>query len=276
MRLEAILGNVNSMERTVKEDWLTKYLFREGFWVGGTHLIDKEDPRTAAIQTIRYFQSEKPGFLVVYILEFIEPHNKNSKYEQFIKSKLEILNLDPDFTLAIWPNQSRFFATLEGQTFRENLSTDDVLKVFSKFDSSMVGKTTNLKPLNKSFTDFFHLWARQNLKGFQNDLDAFIHDQGIIHMLELKRPKESTQTWRPYRADSSNYINFLNFCVENSYDLTNIAYVASEPGKMKVFKDVSVGFQSLRYRSAEIQMEPHEKILNVMRNLEFRDEISKR
>jgi hypothetical protein len=264
------------VERTVKEDWLTNYLFREGFWVGGTHLIDKGDPRTAAVQTIRYFQSEKPGFLVVYILEFIEPHNKDSKYEQFIKSKLEILNLVPDFTLAIWPNQSRFFATLEDQTFRENLSTVEVLQVFSNFDSSMIGKTTNLKPLNRSFTDFFHLWARQNLKGFQNDLDAFIHDQGTIHMLELKRPKESTQTWRPYRADSSNYINFLNFCVQNSYELTNIAYVASEPGKIKVFKDVSVEFQSLRYRSAEFQMEPHEKILNVMRNLEFREEISKR
>ena len=267
---------MNGVERTVKEDWLTKYLYREGFWVGGTRLTNDADPRTAAVQTIRYFQSEKPGFLVVYILEFIAPHNTDSDYESFIKSKLKSLKLNPDFTLAIWPNQSHFFATLTGTNFQEILSSDEVLEVFSNFDPSIVGRATNLKPLNRSFTDFFHLWARQNLKGFQNDLDAFIYDQGTIHMLELKRPKESTHTWRPYRADSSNYVNFLNFCVMNSYRLTNIAYVSSEPGRLKLFKDVSVVDQSLKYQSAEIQLAPHENILNVIRNLEFCEETSRR
>lgn len=244
--------------------------------MGGTPVIDDADPRIAAVQTIRYFQAEKPGFLVVYILEFMEPHNSKSNYEEFIKNKLRDLKLKPDFTLGIWPNQSHFFATLEVSNYQEYLTTEEVLKVFSKFDPSIVGRTTNLKPLNRSYTDFFHLWARRNLKGFQNDLDAFIDDQGTIHMLELKRPKESTNTWRPYRADSSNYSNFLNFCAVNSYLLTNIAYVASEPGKLKFFKDVSVENQLLKYQTAEIQIDSHEHILNVMENLQFREETSRR
>jgi len=264
------------VNKTTKADWLTRYLYKKKFWVGGTKVTFRNNSLTSATQTIRYFHASRSEFLVVYILEFIEPLDKNSDYESAINFYLTELLVEPNFTLAIWPNQTHTFAVLEGTDYRQNLDTQNVLLTFEKYDPALIGKSSYLKPLNRSFTDFFHLWARQNMKGFQNDIDAFIKHDETLHMLELKRPKESSNTWKPYRADSSNYLEFANLSSRLKYQLTNIAYTESEPGKMKIFKNVTFENLRLEYLTANVLINPEDEILLVIKNLEFHKEVSER
>jgi len=264
------------MNRTTKADWLTRYLYEKKFWVGATRVTYEANFLTTAIQTIRYFHGSRSEFLVVYILEFVAPIDQKIDYEKVIKSYLSDILINPNFTLAIWPNRTHSFAILEGESLRKNLDTKDVLETLENFDPALVGKASYLKPLNRSFTDFFHLWARQNMSGFQNDIDAFIKNNEKIHMLELKRPKESVSTWRPYRADSKNYLQFAKFCSQLSYKLTNIAYVEAEPGKIKVFKDVTFKNQKLKYLTANLEIKPNDNILVAIEKIKFHDEVSER
>ena len=264
------------MNRTTKADWLTRYLYGKKFWVGGTKVTYKENPLTAATQTIRYFHASRSEFLVVYILEFIEPMDSKQDYESAIRFYLTELLIEPNFTLAIWPNQTHSFAVLKGKEYRQNLDTKTVLLAFADFDPALIGRSPYLKPINRSFTDFFHLWARQNMKGFQNDIDTFIQHKERIYMLELKRPKENTNTWKPYSADSSNYLQFASFCSVFDYELTNIAYTEAQPGKMKVFKDVTFNDRKLNYVTANLEMEPDDEILRKIEQLEFYKEVSER
>jgi hypothetical protein len=264
------------VNKTAKADWLTRYLYGKKFWVGGTRVTYQANSLTTAKQTIRYFHGNKEEFLVVYILEFIEPLDTKIEYETTIKSYLMDLQVNPHFTLAIWPNQTHSFAVLEAGDYRQNLDTKSVLTTFAKFDPSLIGHSFYLKPLNRSFTDFFHLWARQNMKGFQNDIDAFIKYDERIHMLELKRPKESVRTWRPYRADLSNYIQFSKLCSKLSYQLTNIAYSEADPGKIKIFKDLTFINQKLKYLTANLEIEPNDDLLLSIKKLQFHNEVSER
>jgi hypothetical protein len=264
------------VNKTAKSDWLTRYLYGKKFWVGGTLVTYQANSLTTAKQTIRYFHGNKEEFLVVYILEFIEPLDIKIEYETTIKSYLMDLQVNPHFTLAIWPNQTHSFAVLEAGNYRQNLDTKNVLTTFAKFDPSLIGHSFYLKPLNRSFTDFFHLWARQNMKGFQNDIDAFIKYDERIHMLELKRPKESVRTWRPYRADLSNYIQFSKLCSKLSYQLTNIAYSEADPGKIKIFKDLTFNNQKLKYLTANLEIEPNDDLLLSIKKLQFHNEVSER
>lgn len=264
------------MDRTTKADWLTKYLYQKQFWVGGTRVTYKANSLTTATQTVRYFRANTSKFLVVYILEFIQPLDQKIDYETVIKSYLTDISIRTNFTLAIWRNKSYNFAILEGDNLRQNLDDKGVLAAFGNFDPALIGKSIYLKPLNRSFTDFFHLWSRQNMKGFANDIDVFIKNTEGVHMLELKRPKEKTDSWRPYRADSVNYLQFANFCSQLGYKLTNIAYSEAEPGKIKVFKDVKLMSQNLTYLTAGLQTNPDHDFLLSIEKLKFQNEVSKR
>ena len=267
---------VNFMERTTKADWLTKYLYRKQFWVGGTKVTYKANSSTTATQTIRYFRANTSEFLVIYILEFIEPLDQKIDYETVIKFYTSVIPIETNFTLAIWRNESNNFAILEGENLRQSLDDKGVLDAFENFDPALIGKSIYLKPLNRSFTDFFHLWSRQNMKGFANDIDVFIKNAEGVHMLELKRPKEKTNTWRPYRADSVNYLQFANFCSQLDYKLTNLAYSEAEPGKIKVFKDVTLESPNLKYLTASLEINSDDDILLSIKKLIFQNEVSKR
>jgi hypothetical protein len=114
------------------------------------------------------------------------------------------------------------------------------------------------------------------MKGFQNDIDAYIQHRDRVYMLELKRPKENANTWKPYRSDSSNYLQFASFCSAFDYELTNIAYTEAQPGKMKVFRDVTFSNQKLHYVTANLEIDPDDEILFKIELLEFHKEVSTR
>jgi hypothetical protein len=262
--------------RTKKQDWFTDYLSSQGFWVGGSTVLFNSSPRLSALQTIRYFKSNKPEFLQVYILEFIEPLDHSIDYEEVIKFYESNLLIKPKFTLAIWPNLSQVFAVLESDRLFTGLDTSKVLDWFRKYDPDLVGSTSYLKPINRSFTDFFHLWARKHMKGFQNDIDAYKLNGKQIHMLELKRPKESSKTWKPYQADLANYVQFSNLCNQLDWQLTNVAYTENERGILKIFSEVKYQDKQLQYDTAILQLRPEQDFLDLINKLQYEEEYSKR
>jgi hypothetical protein len=264
------------VNRTNKQDWFTKYLTSKGFWVGGSTVLFNSNPGTSALQTIRYFRSTRPGFLVVYILEFIEPLDHSIDYKEVIAFYESNLIIKPKFTLAIWPNQSQVFAVFENNRLFTDLDTPKVLDWFRNYDSDLVGSTSYLKPLNRSFTDFFHLWARKHMKGFQNDIDAYKLKENKIHMLELKRPKESSKTWKPYKADLANYIQFSNLCTQLDWQLTNVAYTENEKGILKIFSEVEFHDKKFRYKTAVLQLRPDQDFLDLINKLKYEQEYSER
>ena len=264
------------MKVTQKADWFTRYLYKKDFWVGGTPVMQGDSSWSSATQTIRFFNSSNFEFLIVYILEFNEPFAKQNDYESTMRYYLERLDVHPDFTLAIWPDVKPLFAILDQIHFSLGLETNDVLQQFEKHDPNLVGQASHLKPLNRSFNDFFHMWARKHMKGFQNDIDAFIKIEENIHMFELKRPKESVDTWRPYLADTSNYTQFSNMCKQKSFSLTNIAYSELEPGTLKIFKDVSHNLKKLNYVSANLRIRPEDDLLLAVSSLRLKPETSTR
>lgn len=264
------------MKVTVKADWFTRYLYKKDFWVGGTPVIQGDRSWSSATQTLRFFNSSNFEFLIVYILEFKEPFTRKNDYESTMRHYLERLEVYPDFTLGIWPGVNPLFSILDQIDFSLGLETKDVLQRFEKHDPNLVGQASHLKPLNRSFNDFFHVWARSHMKGFQNDIDAFIKINENIHMFELKRPKESVDTWKPYLADTSNYIQFSNMCKQKSYSLTNIAYSESEPGSLKIFKDVRQNLTNLNYVTANLRIRPEDDLLLAVNSLRLKPETSAR
>lgn len=264
------------MDRTNKQDWFTGYLSSRGFWVGGSKVLFNSNPGATALQTVRYFKSNRPEFLLVYILEFIKPVDHSIDYEEVINFYESNLILKPNFTLAIWPNQSKVFAIFEGNRLFRDFDTPRVLDWFRKYDPDLVGSTSYLKPLNRSFTDFFHLWARKHMKGFQNDIDAFKLNRNKFHMLELKRPKESSKTWKPYKADLSNYIQFTNLCSQSDWQLTNVAYNENEKGILKIFNQVKYHDKKLQYNTAALHLRPEQDFLELINNLKYEKEFSER
>jgi len=264
------------VNRTKKQDWFTNYLSSKGFWVGGSAVQFNSKSEASALQTIRYFKSNRPEFLLVYILEFIDPINRTNNYEEVIKYYESKLMFKPQFTLAIWPNQSMVFAVYESGRLYKDLDTPKVLNWFRKYDPDLIGSTSYLKPLNKSFTDFFHLWARKHMKGFQNDIDAYKMRNNKVHMFELKRPKESSKTWKPYKADSSNYIQFSNLCRQMDWQLTNIAYNEKETGILKIFNQVKIHNNTLQYNTSAIELRLDQDVLEIINELKFVIEFSDR
>jgi len=265
------------VERTQKDDWFTEYLSKVGLWVGGS-IGQKEPNAIGGVQeTIRYFLGQQNIFLVVQILEFQGERNESIAHEEITRSYRNNLNLETHFTLSIWPKEQKQFSVLHENKYVSNLDTMKLLMLFARYDNSIIGGASNLKPINKSYTDFFHLWARRNMKGFQNDIDAYSLMKGRYNLLELKRPVENIRHWRPYRADTQNYINFSKFCLERNYALTNLAYNRSEKGIVKIFKDVkALSDSNLSYESKTISFKPTDNILELISEGEYKKEISNR
>ena len=131
-----------------------------------------------------------------------------------------------------------------------------------------------MKPLNKGPTDFFHIWARQFLKGFQNDIDAFITFENTVYMVELKRPKENVTSWKPYSNDKQNYITFGEFCEINKFKLLNIAYSKNILWKIKIFKNVRLIENSLSYEQKTVDLKNSDKIVDILNSTDYQNERS--
>jgi len=266
-----------NVERTQKSDWFTEYLSTRGLWVGGLVALEETKSMVGVKETIRYFLGSQNTFLVVQILEFDGERNPTIDHEVITRTKRNSQRLETHFTLSIWPKEQNQFSVLHENRYISNISTMQLLTLIAMYDASLIGNAYNLKPINKSYTDYFHFWARKHMKGFQNDIDAYFFVNDRYHLLELKRPMESVRNWRPYRADTQNYIIFSKFCSERNYALTNLAYSRAERGLVKIFKNVEViSNKKLSYDSLIVSFDPTINIMNLISEGQYKKEISNR
>jgi len=264
------------MQRTLKADWLTNYLASSSCWVGGRPLQDKKSDFGEVLRTIRYFRGHEQTFTTVVVLEFSHD-SRNSPQESLFELALQDIHLPANFVLGVWRNDLNDFSIYKEGKYEMKVSSNRVLQTFAEFDSSIVGNSKNLKPINRSFTDSFHIWARNNMKGFQNDVDAYAVVDTRVHIMELKRPTESIESWRPYMADAWNYINLGDYSKFCSGEMTTIAYNESTPGKIKILKDIEIQRgRFMRYKQGFMSFTPAENILTKMKDVDFSIEISNR
>ena len=264
------------MEKIEKIDWFTNFLCKQNFWVGGTEPKLSSNSPSKVTQTLRYFRGNNNDFLVVPIFEFMEGKNQSKNYKNFAIKATDFIPFEFGFILLIWPTEKeeKRFAVVWKNKYFDNLDTNKTLQFFSNFDNSLVGKSSYLKPLNKGPTDFFHIWARQFLKGFQNDIDAFITFENTVYMVELKRPKENVTSWKPYSNDKQNYITFGEFCEINKFKLLNIAYSKNILWKIKIFKNVRFIENSLSYEQKTVDLKNSDKIVDFLNSTDYQKERS--
>jgi hypothetical protein len=77
------------------------------------------------------------------------------------------------------------------------------------FFGTNLGSFGTAKPVNKSTSDWFHVWTRANLPTIyvKANIDGLVLTKGgkPTILLETKRSFAETSNWQPYQADSRNY-----------------------------------------------------------------------
>lgn len=258
-----------------KADWLTRYLVSQNSWVGGLqHTTSNGSPEL--IETIRYFKGAKQKFIIVLILENWIDDYPLSKYEDYIQKRLLHYPVLFDFVLIVSPKKTNPFAIYNHTRFFDNLNSSAVLTHFANLDESIVGTARTLKPINTSFTDFFHQWARQHMKGFQNDIDAIYTKDKKALLIELKRPKESVASWKPYKADRANYHQISLLSESRNLDHIIIAYSELEHGVVKAIKELDTSKLNLTYKHCLIKFNPEDALLELIHTKEYSREVSLR
>ena len=82
-------------------------------------------------------------------------------------------------------------------------------ELVESFFKTSFGNRGTAKPVNKSTSDWFHVWTRANLpkEYVKANVDGLIKDkEGMPRiLLETKRSSASAYSWSPYKDDSRNY-----------------------------------------------------------------------
>jgi hypothetical protein len=77
------------------------------------------------------------------------------------------------------------------------------------FFGTSLGSPGTAKPVNKSTSDWFHVWTRANLPTIyvKANIDGLIltEESKPVILLETKRSFYETSNWQPYKDDSRNY-----------------------------------------------------------------------
>lgn len=82
-------------------------------------------------------------------------------------------------------------------------------KAIEDLFSTNLRDTGTAKPVNKSTSDWFHVWTRANLPRdyVKANIDGLIQNEKSkpVIFLETKRSYMKSSSWTPYQADSRNY-----------------------------------------------------------------------
>lgn len=263
--------------KTKKEDWFTGYLRSCGYWVGGNLVRSEHSRLVEAQETLRIFKGSKGEFHIIHVLIFNGAKIQSFDYKNYSRILREKFCIDINFSLLIWPNELVKFKVCFSDDRTMDGDTPELLEVFWHYDKSYVSNATKLKPLNKSYTDFFHLWARNNTNGFQNDIDAINNLPSQLSIVELKRPVESVETWKPYLADKVNYRELARFSNLKEISLINIAYNESNPGTIQVFRNLEAKeSKALVYEASLITFSKDQSLQSLISRAVFSPRVSSR
>ena len=254
---------------TKKHDWFTAYLVAQGFWVGGSQSQIFDSDKVKAIETIRILKGANK-FTSVLILDLYSGSLNSKEMLDYARKVKEKSILKPDVVLFILHGTKTHFSVIVETNILTDLDTNLLLRELQKIDPTIVGKSKQLKNINKTYNDYFHRWARTHLKGFQTDVDAILREGNKITLFELKRPQENISSWEPYFADINNYLNLQDFCSLYNYELINIAYNSGRHEYIKVFQNIVNTYgNSITYESSILEIKSGIELISQIRSLSY-------
>ncbi len=231
---------------TQKSDWMNEHLATSNYYVSDhSSYSSRLGLSTTAKVSLRFFGNIRIGY--IFLLAVNAPRQmwrdcmKQSLKEhlielnKFTSHQIPLLFFSDDTPDEFGIVESNWTARLEtGNGLRE---------FFSKFNNEFLSNLGDAKPRNRTHNDSFQTWTINNLSRYLtvNDIDAFKLSSidSSLNILELKRPKESCETWLPYTDDAGNYKagNWMSNELNNT-SFKTIAYNADDKTKI-VFLDIN-------------------------------------
>jgi hypothetical protein len=103
----------------------------------------------------------------------------------------------------------------------KSVNENDMPKIIERFFNTNLGTAGTAKSVNKSTSDWFHVWTRSNLPTayVKANIDGLIlTEQGTPSiLLETKRSFYETRRWQPFQTDGRNYL--LQYLLAKKTDL---------------------------------------------------------
>ncbi|MDF7811644.1 hypothetical protein [Hymenobacter sp. YC55] len=193
---------------TTKQDWLNDALAANGCFVSG-HASTERFLGLKGKAEVRFAMLKDGTALYFLTIRSPEPDYREVYWKAFETNMLGWLRsvYQPLIQLFYHDDQEEFDVFFPGRGSFRQLSFQGLAELVGKYNSSFVAKPGTRKDINSTTNDVFHFWTRTYLSSscVVADLDAFTFNMHQAVFYELKRVKESLQTWRPYVDDSRNY-----------------------------------------------------------------------
>lgn len=231
---------------TRKTDWMNDYLANANYYVSDHSSYGKTLALPAdAKVSLRFFGNIKLGY--IFLLAINAPRTLwNSCLTPEVREHLNNLNIitESKIPLLLFSDDNpEQFGVLENNSKGKLLDGKGLRQFFGQFNQEFLSNLGDAKPKNRTYNDSFQAWTINNLSKYLtvNDIDAFglSPANNRLNLIELKRPKESCETWLPYVDDAGNYKagNWMSSNLKNTYFKT-VAYNAENMDSI-VFLDVS-------------------------------------
>ena len=197
---------------TQKSDWVNDHLANSNYYVSDHSSYSSRLglPTTAKV-SFRFFGNIRIGY--VFLLAINAPRSIwRDCMNQSVKDHLLQLNnvTKHKIPLLFFSDDTPDEFGVVDSSWIPRVKTDQGLReFFAQFDNEFLSNVGGAKPKNRSYNDSFQAWTITNLSRYLtvNDIDAFelSSTDDRLNVLELKRPKESCDTWLPYTDDAGNY-----------------------------------------------------------------------
>lgn len=230
---------------TQKSDWMNDHLATSNYYVSDhSSYSARLGLSDTAKVSLRFFGNIRIGY--VFLLAINAPRSKwRDCMNQSVKDHLIELNkvTKHKIPLLFFSDDTPDEFGIVENNWTASLETDQGLRAFfSQFNSDFLSNVGDAKPKNRSYNDSFQAWTINNLSRYLtvNDIDAFELSlvDNSLNILELKRPRESCETWLPYTDDAGNYKagNWMSSNLNNT-SFRTIAYNEDDKSKI-VFLDI--------------------------------------
>lgn len=230
---------------TRKTDWMNDYLASANYYVSdhpsyGKTLALPVDAKVS----LRFFGNIRLGY--IFLLAINAPRKLwKSCITPEVREHLNNLNMITESKIPLLmfsDDNPEQFGVVENNSKGQLLDGDGLRQFFGQFNQELLSNLGDAKPRNRTYNDSFQAWTINNLSRYLtvNDIDAFglSSANNRLNLIELKRPRESCETWLPYADDAGNYKagNWMSSNLKNT-DFKTIAYNAENVEPI-VFFDV--------------------------------------
>lgn len=219
------------MKKTKKTDWMNDALAGAGAFVSDHSSYSQRiglDDRFKV--SLRFLGNAKIGYFIFLVIISEEETEVSSSLANSIFDHLSYIEKHGvEVKAAIICDIEKYHIISDRTT--SILEKQDLAAWFGNINEELSRRqTTAVKLINKSMNDKFQEFTREQLSNYItcNDIDAVLPfnsaDGPRFALLELKRPVESIDGWRPYSADLANYKAMLRISDEAKGVAVTIAY----------------------------------------------------